>query len=162
MEIPNRYQSLRLEHIAFLFENHSNFLFEKDKYSSLVFIRPKGKNKIKAILPLQDHELYGESVLFISEKLDEDGNITQYHYGWELSQRERSKGKKPRHIMAFGNEEHSPGTHAWVESNPFHHHHVPGEPRQRKATTVDSLEAVISILECYIYEVKNYNSTHSF
>lgn len=162
MHIPNQHQIRRLGYFASLFEDTSSSIFEKVKYPSVVYIQPKGRNKIKAAFPLIDHVIYGETILSISEKLDESGSIIQYHYGWEESQRIRTKGKQVRHIMAFGNENHRPGSHGWVETNPFHHHHVPGEPKQRKSTTVQTLEEVIQILQTYICVGKHYDSSHNF
>ncbi|RZT21443.1 toxin-antitoxin system TumE family protein [Fictibacillus sp. BK138] len=155
------FQSDRLQFIQKLFEENPR-LFEHKKYSEIVRYDTKGSKKIITSLPLQDHKDYGETILFISEKLSDTGQIIEYHYAWELSQRRKKMGKQPRHIMAFGNENHEPGTHAWVPSNPYHHHHVPNEPKKRKETTVEELHRVIEILTDYIHGGLTYESTQSF
>jgi hypothetical protein len=155
------FQADRLQSIQKIFEENPR-LFEQERYSNIVRYDTKGSKKINVTLPLKDHKHYGETVLFISEKLNEAGQIIEYHYAWELSQRLNRMGKQPRHITAFGNEDHEPGTHAWVPSNPYHHHHVPNEPKKRKETTVEELHRVIEILTDYIHGGLTYESTQSF
>jgi hypothetical protein len=157
----SKFQSERLQTIQKIFEEHPK-LFEQVKYSKIVRFDTKGSKKISVTLPLKDHPHYGETVLYISEKLSEDGEIVEYHYGWEHSQRLDRMGKQLRHITAFGNEDHKPGTHAWVSSNPFHHHNIPYQPKKRKETTVEELHRVIEILTDYVHGGLIYLSTHTF
>lgn len=157
----NSFQARRIQYIQSLFENNPK-LFETVKYPEVLKIKREGTKRVVAILPLKDHQLYEETVLYIFERFNEGGEITHYHYAWEYSQRLKILGKQPRHIMAFGNEDHRPGTPAWVPSNPYHHHHVPGEPRKRKSTSVQDLETTIDILTDYIYGQLPYSSSTDF
>ncbi|BDG33795.1 hypothetical protein [Parageobacillus thermoglucosidasius] len=84
-----QYQQKRIQYIQELFELNPD-LFD---HRLVPDIRPKGSNRVVATLPLNHHEIYGETVLFINEKLDENGNIERYNYGWEYSQRERRMGR---------------------------------------------------------------------
>ncbi len=154
----SRFQEERLQYIQRLYESYPK-LFNY-QYPDLLMIKAKGLNKIKATLPLKDHPLYGETVLLLSEKLSGD-EVIEYHYAWELSQREGRMGKQRRHIMAFGNEPHPHGP-AHVSTDPYHHHHVPQDPSKRKATNVTDLETVLGILEDYINGSIKYEQTHSF
>ncbi|WP_433959425.1 toxin-antitoxin system TumE family protein [Cytobacillus horneckiae] len=154
-------QIVRINYIQNIFESNPT-IFELEKYPTVLEIKREGKSKIKSILPLIDHPIYGETILYISEKLNDEGEISEYHYGWELSQGKKRLGKKLRHIMAFGNEDHKKGTNAWVETNPFHHHHIPEEPRKRKSTSVQDLDSVIMILRDFIQGKLKYNSEMNF
>lgn len=147
----------RIQYIQELFDENTK-LFENNYIPE---VAPKGSKRIIAQLPLKINPHYGETVLYLTEKYDEDGNLIEYHYGWELSQRKKKLGKQLRHIMAFGNEDH-PNPPAWVPTNPFHHHHVPQEPKKRKSTSVEDLETVIGILTDYVHGQLQYNSNHSF
>ncbi|GMO00773.1 DUF6516 family protein [Parageobacillus thermoglucosidasius] len=152
-----QYQQKRIQYIQELFELNPD-LFD---HSLVPDIRPKGSNRVVATLPLNHHEIYGETVLFINEKLDDNGNIERYNYGWEYSQRERRMGRSVRHITAFGKEEHKNSPHC-VATDPYHHHHVPGDVAKRKETSVRDLETVVAIIREYIVNNKEYNENHSF
>ncbi|SES41268.1 DUF6516 family protein [Salipaludibacillus aurantiacus] len=155
------YQARRIEYITTLFETNPQ-LFEHEKNQSVLSIQRKGAKRIAATLPLRDHAHYGETVLVISEKLNNDGRIAEYHYGWELSQREHRMGKQPRHITAFGNEWKDPETPAWVDTNPYHHHHVPQEPSKRQSTGIEDLQSAITILTDFISGDLSYDKTYKF
>lgn len=153
----NSVQQDRIDYIRLLFESTPN-LFDHNQ-PSMVSIKAKGSSKVKATLPLKKHPKYGETVLVISEKYNDDGKII-YHYGWEHSQRQRKLSKIGRHITAFGNEDHSGPP--MYEKNPYHHHHIPHKPTQRKITSVTDLESVIGILSDYIIGGIEYHESDSF
>lgn len=122
--------------------------------------KSKGISKVVATLPLNDHPVYGETILNISETLDGNGNIESYHYGWEFSQRVKKRSKQDRHLTAFGNEDHSGPP--MFEPDPYHHHHIPQAPAQRKHTNVKDLETVVEIFKIYIVGGLNYHQLHTF
>lgn len=125
-------------------------------------IKARGISKVVATLPLQSHDIYGETILYINELLDRDGTIKEYRYGWELiSTLKRRLSKQARHILAFDKQTHPEPPHQ-VDTDPFHHHYVPGDMTKRKATNVQSLEDVLSILNDYISANLEYNEGDSF
>jgi hypothetical protein len=150
-------QQCRVRYIHELFRSNPD-LFNQDLIPE---IEAKGLSRVVATLPLKNHKIYGETVLFINEKLDENGHIEEYHYGWELSQRKKPIGKSTRHITAFGKQDHPKPPHQ-VSTNPYHHHHVPGDIVPRKATSVKDLETVVAIIREYIVRHEEYNENHSF
>lgn len=105
--------------------------------------------------------IYGETILFISELLDLDGAIKEYRYGWELLSTKRRLSKQARHILAFDKQTHPEPPHK-VDTDPFHHHHIPGDITKRKATNVQNLEDVVSILNDYIGTHLEYNENDSY
>ncbi len=153
-----QHQIDRVHYIAELFSSNKS-LFNS---SFIPEIKVKGTRKIVAALPLQFHDFYGETVLYINELLDHDGTIKEYRYGWELvSTAKRRLSKQARHILAFDKQTHPEPPHQ-VDTDPFHHHHVPGDLTKRKETNVQRLEDVISILTDYIASNLKYNEKHSF
>jgi hypothetical protein len=125
-------------------------------------IKAKGVSKVEATLPLRDHSVYGKTILYINEKLDDEGNIKEYRYGWEYKQIGRKHlSKQAKHITAFDKQEH-PEPPYTVSTEPFHHHHVPGDLSKRKDTNVQSLEDVIAILSDYILSGTKYNQYDNF
>lgn len=147
----------RIQYIQKLFDENAK-LFDRE---CIPEVTTKGSKRVISQLPLKIHPHHGETVLHLTEKFDVNGNIIEHHYGWELSQRKKKMGKQPRHIMAFGNEDH-PDPPMWVSTNPYHHHHVPLEPKKRKSTSVEDLETVIGILTDYIHGDLQYDSNHTF
>ncbi|NIK13778.1 hypothetical protein BDD39_000288 [Saccharococcus thermophilus] len=150
-------QQCRVRYIHELFRSNPDLFNHK----LVPEIKTKGQSRVVATLPLNNHNIYGEAVLFINEKLDENGHIEEYHYGWELSQRKKPIGKSTRHITAFGKQDHPKPPHQ-VSTNPYHHHHVPGDIVPRKATSVKDLETVVAIIREYIVRHEEYNENHSF
>ncbi len=125
-------------------------------------IRAKGISRVTAMLPLRNHCVYGNTILFINEKLDDKGSIKEYRYGWEYRQTgKRLLSKQVRHITAFDKQEH-PEPPYTVNTEPFHHHYLPGDLSKRKDTNVQSLEDVIVILSDYIFSGTEYNHNVSF
>ena len=125
-------------------------------------IKARGVSKVVAKLPLQSHVQYGDTILYINELLDEDGEIREYRYGWEIASTPRRRlSKQARHIFAFDKQAHPEPPHQ-VDTDPFHHHHVPGDMSKRQSTNIQSLEDVLSILNDYIAANLEYNSNHSF
>lgn len=125
-------------------------------------IKAQGISKVVAKLPLQSHVQFGETILYINERLDADGMVKEYRYGWELLSKPKKRlSKQARHIFAFDKQTHPEPPHQ-VDTDPFHHHHVPGDMSKRKSTNVQSLEDVLSILNDYIVANLEYNINHSF
>ncbi|WP_019415059.1 DUF6516 family protein [Paenisporosarcina sp. TG20] len=152
------YQQHRIDEIQRLFEENQD-LFNTKK-PEMVKNKAKGISKVVATLPLNDHPEYGETILNISETVDDKGNIESYHYGWELSQRVKKRSKQERHLTAFGNEDHSGPP--MFEPDPYHHHQFPHQPAQRKHTNVQDLETVVEILKNYIVGGLTYDQLHKF
>ncbi|MBO0602517.1 hypothetical protein I2483_12690 [Sporosarcina sp. E16_3] len=152
------YQQRRIDEIQRLFEENPD-LFDTEN-SEMVKVKAKGISKVVATLPLIDHPEYRETILNISEKVDEDGNIESYHYGWELSQRLKKRSKQDRHLTGFGNEDHSGPP--MYEPDPYHHHHIPQMPAKRKHTNVKDLEKVVEIIKNYIVGGLIYDKSHTF
>lgn len=154
----NVVQQQRISEIQRLFEENLD-LFDR-KNPLMVKIKAKGISKVVATLPLINHPKYSATILNISETLEDDGEITSYHYGWELSQEVEKLSKQRRHITAFGNEDHSGPP--MFEKDQYHHHHIPYDPAKRQHTNVKNLETVIEILKKYIVEGKIYDQSHLF
>lgn len=149
----------RINYISELFESKLE-LFDT---SSIPEIKAKGTSKVEARLALQSHFHYGETILYINELFNDDGTIEQYRYGWEYKQTpHRRISKKERHITAFDKQEHPEPPHNDIKTDPYHHHHVPGEISKRKETNVQSLEDVITILSDYIFADIKYSEKDSF
>ncbi|HHW35853.1 MAG TPA: hypothetical protein GXX18_00905 [Bacillales bacterium] len=125
-------------------------------------IKVRGISKVVATLPLQTHDVYGKTILYINELINLDGSIKEYRYGWELISTPQNKlSKQARHIWAFDKQTHPEPPHQ-VDSDPFHHHHVPRDMTKRKTTNVQCLEDVLSILNDYIVGNLEYDENHSF
>lgn len=152
-----QFQIERMNHIRELFESNRQ-LFDT---SLIPEIKIKGISKVIAELPLRHHFHHGDTILYINEKLDEAGNIEEFRYGWELSQKKERLSKAARHITAFDKQTHPEPPHN-VKTDPYHHHHVPGDITKRKETSVQTLEDVIGILSDYMVGNFEYNEKHSF
>ena len=153
-----QHQLERVNYITELFVANSQ-LFNT---SFITEIKAKGISKVVAKLPLQTHVQYGETILYINERLDDDGMIKEYRYGWEfLSTPKKRLSKHARHIFAFDKQTH-PEPPYQVDTDPFHHHYMPGDMSKRKSTNVQNLEDVLSILSDYIAANLEYNRNHFF
>ncbi|GGA91263.1 DUF6516 family protein [Ornithinibacillus halotolerans] len=78
--------------------------------------------------------------------------MTRYQYKWKIII--PKKGKLFSHISAWGNDPHNdPSTpeELRVNTEPHHHHHVPGDWRQRQDNyDVHTLDAAFQFVERYI------------
>lgn len=156
--MDRKHQQARIDFIVSLFTSNPQ-LFDLEVIPE---IKAKGVSKIVAVLPLRNHSVYGNTILYINEKLDDNGSIKEYRYGWEYQQTERKRlSKQAKHITAFDKQDH-PEPPYTVSTEPFHHHHVPGDLSKRKDTKVQSLEDVISILSDYIFSGTKYHQNDSF
>jgi hypothetical protein len=127
-------------------------------------VMAKGENRVVAILPLNNHAVYGETVLVINELYDEFEDIKEYRYGWEypkVKHGNNRKSKHERHITAFDKQAH-PNPPYWVETDPYHHHNVPGSTSPRTETSIETLEDVITIFSDYIVSGKEFLESHTF
>ncbi|MED3934548.1 DUF6516 family protein [Priestia megaterium] len=114
--------------------------------------RPKtGGDQLIAIVPFKNHETYGKTQLFINEEYFNDNNEPQYHYAWE-----KTKGSKHmKHISAWGNEPHE--GYRRVNTEPYHHHHVPEEPAERQdCHHIQNLQSVLEFIKEYIENQVEY------
>lgn len=158
-QMTERMQQERVQFFSDLFEAEAA-LFDHWKIPE---IRAKGTNRVVAVLPLNSHKFYGETVLSIQENYGEAAAIREYRYAWELQdvKGKHKKSKQQRHITSFDKQPHpKPPRH--VKTDPFHHHHIPQDPVQRTSTSVESLEEVITIFQIYIGSQKPFLSSHTF
>ena len=78
--MTERMQQERVQFFSDLFEAEAA-LFDHWKIPE---IRAKGTNRVVAVLPLNSHKFYGETVLSIQENYGEAAAIREYRYAWEL------------------------------------------------------------------------------
>lgn len=132
------------------FASITNGMFEIIKYKEK---RPSdGRDVLIASIPLQEHPLYGETKIHIMEFYDSNGEL-EYHYGWEKN----DGSKQTKHISAWGNEPHT--GHRKVENTePFHHHHIPGNLAERKdCYHIRNLRDVLEFVEEFIIYKQEYS-----
>lgn len=112
-----------------------------------------GKDLLLASIPLKEHPIYGETKIHMRELYDQNGEI-EYHYGWE-----KTKGSKHgKHISAWGNEPHPTGHRKVKYTEPFHHHHIPEEPSERKdCYYIHTLRDVLEFIKEFILYKKEFN-----
>ena len=152
-------QTERVKFIQKIYEEYSE-VFDYGK-PEMYFVKSSGRKRVIASLPLKNHLIHGETILHINEKIVED-NLEEYRYGWELSQRERKMGASTRHITAFDKQFKENPPYNNIKTNPFHHHHIPGQTSPRTETRVEFLEDVILILKDYLGSGKAYKCNHRF
>lgn len=87
-----------------------------------------------------------------------DGKVTKYSYQWKIIIPKLSK--QSHHISAWGNDAHdAEWTRAEyrVESEPHHHHHVPGDWKKRQDNwNVWTLEEAFEFVARYIRSGEEY------
>ncbi|MGG3916370.1 toxin-antitoxin system TumE family protein [Rossellomorea vietnamensis] len=152
-------QTDRIQHIQRLFESHPD-VFDLTK-PEVLEISSKGSKRVTAVLPLLHHTVYGETVLFINEKIENE-DLKEYRYGWELSQRQRKMGVSSRFLTAFDKQSKPNPPYNNINTDPYHHHFEIGNKVPRTETSVQSLEDVIAILRDYIKSGEPYCSHHRF
>lgn len=152
------HQENRLNYIQELFESNPD-LFDHQLIPTL---KAAGAKRVTATLPLNNHPIHGETVLFINETLESDGKLYEYRYGWERSTRLKRMGKATRSIAAFDKQEHPEPPFNHIETDPYHHHHVPGDLLPRVETNIKNLDDVITFLKDYILSGKKYKSSDRF
>lgn len=100
-------------------------------------------------LPFIKHPIYGDSGIKFREVYDTNGSLINYDYSWEKMPPKGRLGKQLRHISAWGMESHDGKN--WVESNPYHHHHIPEDRTKRQSCwNIRSLEDVVEFVRKYI------------
>ncbi|WP_034756353.1 toxin-antitoxin system TumE family protein [Rossellomorea vietnamensis] len=152
-------QNDRIQHIQRLFESNPDvFDFNKPE---VLEISAKGSKRVTAVLPLLHHDVYGETVLFINEKIENE-DLKEFRYGWELSQRQRKLGVSSRFLTAFDKQHKPEPPYNNISTDPYHHHYEIGNKVLRTETFVQSLEDVITILRDYIISGDPYHSNHRF
>lgn len=93
---------------------------------------------------------YGETKMRVREWFDADDNKIQYRYAWEKN------NTKPGHISAWENEHHN--IPHGLDTDPHHHHHVPGDRTQLQANyRTRELEIALERVEEYIVHNKQYD-----
>ncbi|WP_298473022.1 DUF6516 family protein [uncultured Psychrobacillus sp.] len=126
-------------------------------------IKAKGEERVVATLPLNNHDIYGETVLFINEKYNKFGDIEEYRYAWEYPniKGKYKKSKHERHITSFDKQWH-PEPPRNVDTDPYHHHNEPGDTVPRTETSIEKLEDFLPILVDYINSHKQFIPSHTF
>ncbi|MED3662073.1 DUF6516 family protein [Ureibacillus sp. FSL K6-8385] len=116
------------------------------------------KRLLYVLFPLKKHPVHGITGLLAIEKYDADGYVEKYSYQWKVIY--PKMGKMFKHISAWENEPHDA---EWtekalqVESEPHHHHHVPGDRKQRQANwDVWTLDEAFAFVAEYIESGKEY------
>ncbi|MFD2212388.1 hypothetical protein [Metabacillus endolithicus] len=132
------------------FSSITNGIFTIIKYKEQ---RSKdGRAMLLASIPLIEHPIYSETRIYIQEFYDEDDQI-EYHYGWE----KLNGSKHMKHISAWGNEHHS-GYRKVKNTEPYHHHHVPEAPAERKdCYYIRELRDVLEFVSEFVLFKKPYN-----
>lgn len=152
-------QRKRIDFIQELFENNPQLF----NHSKIPEIKSKGENRVVAVLPLNYHNIYGETVLRINELYNESDNIKEYRYAWEYPDLKgiKKRSKHKRHITSFDKQEH-PEPPWNVDTDPFHHHNVPGNTSLRTKTSIKTLEDVVTIFTDYIVSHNRFMESHIF
>lgn len=75
--MDRKHQQARIDFSVSLFTSNPQ-LFD---FENIPEIKAKGVSKVVATLPLRNHSAYGNTILYINEKVDDDGNIQEYRYG---------------------------------------------------------------------------------
>lgn len=145
-----------LEKYGHLLSSYVN-LRERDS----IFSRYKRTtNKLSVLFPLKEHPIHGITGLHATEKYDKEGFVKEYHYQWKTLI--PKKGIRFSHISAWENEPHNgPNTldKYKVTSEPHHHHHVPGDRKQRQENFhVHTLDAAFAFIKEYIESGNEYKS----
>ena len=117
------------------------------------------RNLLSVLFPLKEHPVHGKTGLYAMERYDENGYVKKYSYQWKIIHPKH--GKHLKHISAWENEPHdaegTPGVFR-VESEPHHHHHVPGDRNLRKENwDVWTLDDAFAFIREYIETGKEYN-----
>lgn len=114
--------------------------------------------KLSVLFPLKEHPVHGITGLHATEKYDKDGFVKEYHYQWKIII--PKQGVLLSHISAWENEPHSnPNTpeEFKVNSEPHHHHHVPGNRKERNDNfKIHTLDAAFAFVAKYIENGKEY------
>ncbi|BBH23263.1 hypothetical protein Back11_46080 [Paenibacillus baekrokdamisoli] len=113
----------------------------------------KSPKRIEIIFPLKEHPVHGITGLHVIERYDDHGYVREYQYMWKVIV--PKIGVQLNHISSWGNEPHNaPGTNPKfiTDTEPHHHHHVPGDRSQRKEnwdvhTLEQAFEFIIPFLE---------------
>lgn len=146
LEISNKYRHL-LTNYSNLRERNSIFTNYKRTF-----------NKLSVLFPLKEHSIHGITGLYATEKYDENGCVIEYHYSWKRII--PKQGVIYSHISAWENESHNdPNTleKFKVNSEPHHHHHVPGDRHQRKDNfDIHTLDSAFSFVAKYIESGEEY------
>lgn len=94
------------------------------------------------------------------ERYDNDGMVRKYSYQWKIIM--PKMGINSHHISAWGNDPHDAtwtSSEYAVESEPHHHHHVPGDWKQRQANwEVWTLEEAFEFVGEYIRSGVEYKA----
>lgn len=107
--------------------------------------------KVKGLIPLKKHPVHGKTGIVFFERYV-GGELVKYNYSWEIIY--PKMGIKYRHISAWGMEHH---TRMKVKTDPYHHHHIPGERSQRQECYyIRSLLDVTEFISEYIREGIQY------
>ncbi|KOP79480.1 hypothetical protein AMS59_06920 [Lysinibacillus sp. FJAT-14745] len=137
-----------------LLTNYPN-LRERDSIFASI---KRTSNKLSVLFPLKEHPIHGITGLHATEKYDENGYVKEYHYSWKRII--PKQGVIYNHISAWENEPHddsnTPEKYK-VNSEPHHHHHVPGDRHQRKDNfDIHTLDTAFAFVANYIESGEEY------
>ncbi|MGM8366804.1 hypothetical protein ACLIBG_15230 [Virgibacillus sp. W0181] len=126
--------------------------------SSIYASFKRTKTKLDVLFPLKEHPIHGITGLHAIEKYDEKGYVKEYHYQWKRII--PKTGIKFSHISAWENEAHNAPNTSYeyiVDTEPHHHHHIPGERKHRKENyDIRTLDAAFNFVVHYIRSGKEY------
>ena len=124
-----------------------------DKHSIYPEVK-RTPNKLSVLFPLKEHPIHGKTGLLATEKYDNEGFVTEYHYQWKLLI--PKKGVHLSQVTAWENEAHSYPKYQ-TASEPHHHHHDPGDRSKRKENwDVRTLDEILGFIEKYIVSKREY------
>ncbi|MGD6796287.1 hypothetical protein [Metabacillus indicus] len=114
--------------------------------------------KLSILFPFKEHPVHGITGLHATEKYDDNGFVKEYHYQWKVII--PKQGVLFSHISAWENEPHddpkTPEKYK-VNSEPHHHHHIPGDRHQRKDNyDVQTLKSAFAFVSRYIESGSEY------
>lgn len=137
-----------------LLENYIDVKEKKSIYPSVSL----SKSKLRVLFPLKEHPIHGKTGLDALEIYDEQGFVTEYHYQWKSII--PKQGIIFSHISAWENEPHNLSETPLdfiVESEPHHHHYIPGERHHRQDNwDVWTLQEAFEFIEFYIESGNEY------
>jgi len=116
------------------------------------------KAKLDVLFPLKEHPIHGITGIHATEKYNEKGYVMEYHYQWKRIF--PKQGILFSHISAWENETHDASntpTSYLVETEPHHHHHIPGNRKLRTENEeTRTLLAVFKFIARYIRSGDEY------
>ncbi|ACT02927.1 DUF6516 family protein [Paenibacillus sp. JDR-2] len=118
----------------------------------------RSTKRLEVLFPLIEHKIHGKTGLHVIEIYDEAGYVKNYSYSWKIIV--PKLGVQLNHISSWGNDAHNdPNTpnKFRVESEPHHHHHIPGNRSERTENwDVHTLHDAFHFIQHYLESGKKY------